>query len=64
MILIMGLDMKPLIDKYIEDIKDTSIADYQYILKMPYDVGEDNVEKFTLSSLNYDFDSCIFAVSF
>lgn len=56
MILIMGLDMKPLIDKYIEDIKDTSIADYQYILKMPYDVGEDNVEKFTLSSLNYDFD--------
>lgn len=55
-VLIMGLDMKPLIDKYIEDIKATSIANYQYILKMPYDVDEDNVEKFTLSSLNYDFE--------
>ena len=66
LVLIMGLDMKPLIDKYIEDIKDTSIAEYQYILKMPYDVSEDNVEKFTLSSLNYNFDKIEkeFSISF
>lgn len=56
LILIFGMCMEPVIEKYIEDIKDTAISEYQYILKSPVEIEENDIEKFTISNLDYYFD--------
>lgn len=49
-ILLFGLGMQPMIDHYVDEIKQSSIAEYQYILKAPVDIKEDCAEKFTMYS--------------
>lgn len=50
-VLLFGLCMMPMINHYEEDIKNTSISNYQYILKTPEAVKEKNAESFTVYSL-------------
>ncbi|MDD3225140.1 MAG: FtsX-like permease family protein [Clostridium sp.] len=54
-ILLFGLCMMPMINHYVNNIKQSSISNYQYILKSPIDVKENNAEKFTMYSLKTYF---------
>lgn len=53
MILIFGTSMRPIINKYIGDIEESSISKYQYVLKAPYEIDDKDAEKFTMSNLKY-----------
>lgn len=50
-ILLFGLCMMPMINNYVDNIKKSSIADYQYILKMPQEIKASGAEKFTMENL-------------
>lgn len=50
-VLLFGLAMMPIINHYVQDIENTSIANYQYILKAPEVVKEKSAENFTVYSL-------------
>lgn len=50
-VLLFGLAMMPIINHYVEDIKNTSVSNYQYILKAPEAVKEKSAESFTIYSL-------------
>jgi putative ABC transport system permease protein len=54
MILLFGLMLNPLLDKYKEEIVESQIAPYQTILKSDIDV--DNGEKFYIKTINYKND--------
>ncbi|PJI07729.1 MULTISPECIES: ABC transporter permease [Clostridium] len=50
-ILLFGLAMMPIINHYVEDIQNTSVSNYQYILKAPEVVRKNSAESFTVYSL-------------
>lgn len=50
-ILLFGICITPTINKYIDDIRDTAISNYQYILKAPIDINDDDAEKYILQSM-------------
>lgn len=50
-ILLFGLAMPPLLDKYEEDITANMICDHQYILKAPVKTEEPNAEPYCAASL-------------
>ncbi len=54
MILLFGLMLNPLLDRYKEEIVDSQIAPYQTILK--YDMDVSDGEKFYIKTLNYKND--------
>lgn len=57
-ILMMGLILKPTIENYISETSKNSIAKFQYILKIPYEVNDDNIEKFSIKPMSY-YDKAI-----
>ena len=50
-LLLFGLMMHPLLDKYQDDIIDDMIAKYQYVLKTPVEIKNSDAEKYCLNSL-------------
>lgn len=52
-LLMFGLMMHPLLEKYQDEIVDNMMADYQYVLKNPVDVKDDEAEKYCLNSLEF-----------
>lgn len=56
LILMFGMIMTPLIDNYAKDAIEYKPADYQYILKMPYDIQNDQAEKYCVTSLRMQDD--------
>lgn len=51
-ILMFGLCISPLIEHYVDSIRNTMISNYQYILKTPMEAKQEKTaEKFTFSSL-------------
>lgn len=50
-ILMFGLMMVPLIDNYKNEVTENMISKYQYILKAPIEIKNDNVEKYAVQSL-------------
>lgn len=54
-ILLFGLCMRPLIQNYLEQIKETAVSEYQYILKTPYAIEDDCVEAFSMKSFEVYF---------
>ncbi len=55
-ILLFGLTMKPMIRNYQEQIAEKAVSNYQYIIKMPYQVDVDDAEAFSLQSLEIFFE--------
>ena len=51
-LLIFGLIMSPLLDNFKVEVKDSMIANYQYILKAPVESSNDKAEKYSVTSLN------------
>ncbi len=54
-ILLFGMMMTPLLEHYRENVIDTMICDYQYILKAPAETEETSAEKFAVTTLETDF---------
>lgn len=52
-LLMFGLMMHPLLEKYQDEIVDNMMANYQYVLKNPVDVKDDEAEKYCLNSLKF-----------
>lgn len=52
-LLMFGLMMHPLLEKYQHEIVDNMMANYQYVLKNPVDVKDDEAEKYCLNSLEF-----------
>lgn len=52
-LLMFGLMMHPLLEKYQDEIVDNMMANYQYVLKNPVDVKDDEAEKYCLNSLEF-----------
>ena len=50
-ILLFGLCIDPTFAKYIDDIKDTSISEYQYVLKNPVELEDEDAEKYVIESM-------------
>lgn len=55
-LLMFGMGMQPLIDNYVEEIDDSLTYEYQYILKTPVEVENDNAEKLLSYSLKTWFE--------
>ena len=52
-LLMFGLMMHPLLEKYQDEIVDNMMANYQYVLKNPVDVKDNEAEKYCLNSLEF-----------
>lgn len=52
-LLMFGLMMHTLLEKYQHEIVDNMMANYQYVLKNPVDVKDDEAEKYCLNSLEF-----------
>lgn len=52
-LLMFGLMMHPLLEKYQVEIVDNMMANYQYVLKNPVDVKDDEAKKYCLNSLEF-----------
>lgn len=52
-LLMFGLMMHPLLEKYQDEIVNNMMANYQYVLKNPVDVKDDEAEKYCLNSLEF-----------
>lgn len=52
-LLMFGLMMHPLLEKYQDEIVDNMMANYQYVLKNSVDVKDDEAEKYCLNSLEF-----------
>ncbi len=52
-LLMFGLMMHPLLEKYQHEIVDNMMANYQYVLKNPVDVKDDEAGKYCLNSLEF-----------
>ena len=50
-LLVFGLMMSPLLDNFKEEITQSKIANYQYILKTPVETTDKNAEKYCVCSL-------------
>ena len=50
-ILLFGIMMAPLLDNYKEEVLDSKISEYQYILKAPVRTSDSKAEKYCLSEL-------------
>ncbi|MGN0477385.1 MAG: FtsX-like permease family protein [Ruminococcus sp.] len=50
-LLVFGLMMSPLLDNFKEEITQSKIANYQYILKTPVETTDKNAEKYCVRSL-------------
>lgn len=50
-LLVFGLMMSPLLNNFKEEITQSKIANYQYILKTPVETTDKNAEKYCVSSL-------------
>lgn len=50
-LLMFGIGLKPLMEHYCEEIDDTLPYEYQYILKAPVEIHDDNAEKIQLYNL-------------
>ncbi|NLK94850.1 MAG: ABC transporter permease [Clostridiales bacterium] len=68
-ILMFGFSMKPLINNFVDTIKDTNVSEYQYILKMPIETDNKQAEKFTINSmkiyneeLDKDFEISLYGI--
>ncbi len=56
-ILLFGLCMRPLIDNYLDQIKETAVSEYQYLVKAPFETAqEDGAEAFSVKTLEIYFD--------
>lgn len=47
---VFGLIMEPLMDNYAKSVEKNILANYQYVLKAPYEINNDDAEKITMSS--------------
>lgn len=53
-ILMMGLILGPSLEKYVTDIQQDAVAEYQYVLKAPTNLkNNDNVEKYAIRSMEF-----------
>ena len=53
-ILLFGMMMSPLLAKYQEEIVDNMLAQYQYVLKVPMEVDDQNAEKYCVTNLEIE----------
>ena len=52
-LLIFGLVMPPILDNFKDEVLDTKLSDYQYLLRQPTLTENENAEPFCVSSLEY-----------
>lgn len=50
-LLMFGMMFPPLLNNYKDEVSHSKIADYQYILKAPFEVENESVEKYCVTSL-------------
>lgn len=50
-IMLFGLGLSPVVEKYQDDITNNLICDYQYVLKAPVDTEAEGAEKYSVTSL-------------
>ena len=55
-LLIFGLAMRPLLDNYREEVQNSEISKYQYILKAPVETSSEDAEKYSAASLENEED--------
>lgn len=53
-LLLFGMMMQPLLEKYQDKVLDAMIAPYQYVLKTQVDTTNPDAEKYSMISLNYE----------
>lgn len=56
-LLLFGLMMHPLLEHYQDSVLESMIADYQYILKTPVEVKNEEAEKYAATALQYEQES-------
>ena len=57
LLLIFGLCLTPMLDNFKEEIMQSQVAPYEYVLKSNYDVSDANIEKIKITSLEYGIDT-------
>lgn len=63
--LMFGLFFEPMLEHYTEEILDSKICSYQYVLRMPYEVEDEGAEKYALTVLEdkkYEEEINVFGV--
>lgn len=53
-LLLFGMMMSPLLEQYQEEIVDNMLAEYQYVLKVPVEVDDQNAEKYCVTNLEIE----------
>lgn len=53
-LLMFGLIMPPVLDNFKDEVLETKLSDYQYLLKVPALTENENAEPFCVSSLEYE----------
>ncbi len=53
-LLLFGLIMPPVLDNFKDEVLETKLSDYQYLLKVPALTENENAEPFCVSSLEYE----------
>ena len=53
-LLLFGLIMPPVLDNFKDEVLETKLSDYQYLLKVPILTENENAEPFCVSSLEYE----------
>ena len=53
-LLLFGLIMPPVLDNFKDEVLETKLSDYQYLLKAPTLTENENAEPFCISSLEYE----------
>ena len=53
-LLLFGLIMPPVLDNFKDEVLETKLSDYQYLLKVPVLTENENAEPFCVSSLEYE----------
>ncbi len=53
-LLLFGLIMPPVLDNFKDEVLETKLSDYQYLLKVPTLTENENAEPFCVSSLEYE----------
>ena len=57
LLLMFGLCLTPMLDSFKEEIMQSQVAPYEYVLKSDYEVADDSVEKIKVTSLDVDIDT-------